>query len=89
MATFDQAAQDYFDPQDPEPRCDICDEPQYTDCGCGPGCSCTEWNGETGCHVVCEERQLDEEDDGESFLRKMENAADEAAAGVPLSERTY
>jgi hypothetical protein len=85
MDAWDRAAQQYFDPPDPEPRCDICDGTQYSDCGCEPGCSCMEWNGETGCHVVCEERaREDAADDGEEMLRQMEQAADEAAAGLPF-----
>lgn len=82
------AAQQYFDPTDPEPRCDICEEPAR--CCDNWACPGNEWNGETGNHVVCEERQKeDEEDDGEEMLRKMENAADQAAAGVPLADREY
>lgn len=58
MNQFDRAAQDYFDPRDPEPTCDICDEPWATSYE-----DADDWNGETGCHLTCEERQKDEEDD--------------------------
>lgn len=39
-----------------EPVCDICDWPAdcgVQDCHLHGG----DWNGETGCHVTCEERQ--------------------------------
>lgn len=77
-SSWDRAAQQYFDPADPKPYCDICDEPW--DIAGDP----SDWNGETGCHISCEERQVDEEDDGEEMLRRMEQAADEAAAGLPF-----
>lgn len=50
-AMWARAAQDYFDPQDPQPTCDICEEPQHFEDG--PD----DWNGETGCHLSCEEQQ--------------------------------
>ena len=55
------AAQDYFDPQDPTPTCDICEEPQHLDCD-RSDCE-DDWNGETGCHETCEERQKEDEND--------------------------
>lgn len=39
---------------EPIVTCDICDKPQ----GCPdgrPDCVLAEWNGDTGCHVACEE----------------------------------
>lgn len=54
------AERDYFDPRDPEPRCDICDEPM--DRGDDPE-PWLDWNSETGNHLTCEERQKDEEDE--------------------------
>lgn len=57
--SYATAERDYFDPRDPEPVCDICDEPQFhLD---RPEDSDSDWNGETGCHITCEERQVDEE----------------------------
>lgn len=37
-----------------------------------------------GKSITYEEDEDEEEDDGEEFLRKMEQAADEAAAGLPF-----
>jgi hypothetical protein len=54
------AARDYFDPRDPEPTCDICDQPWNHPDDFEPW---EDWNGDTGCHRTCEERQHDKEDE--------------------------
>ena len=53
------AERDYFDPRDPRPLCDICDEPM--DRGDDPE-PWLDWNGKTGNHITCEEQQVDKED---------------------------
>ena len=49
------AAQQYFDPPDPVPTCDICEEPQSMEWG-----EENDWNGETGNHETCEEREAED-----------------------------
>lgn len=68
MTSEARAAQQYFDPPDPEPTCDICEGPML--CCDDWTCPGNEWNGETGCHVTCEERQKDE-DDGRDNYKEM------------------
>jgi hypothetical protein len=58
--SYASAARHYYDPPDPEPTCDICDEPMDDPEDPEPWLN---WNGETGCHLTCEERQVDEEDE--------------------------
>jgi hypothetical protein len=78
MTMYDRAAQQYFDPPDPEPRCDRCDERAETPHKIWGEFVCEE------CYQQHLEDLAAEEDDGEEFLRKMEQAADEAAAGLPF-----
>jgi hypothetical protein len=41
-----------------EPRCDICEEPEWCGKDMCPVCS-NNWNGETGNHISCEEKNPD------------------------------
>lgn len=55
------AARDYFDPRDPDPTCDICEEKQFC-CG-DPWCSGEDWDAERGWHQLCYERAIEELED--------------------------
>lgn len=56
--SYASAAQHYYDPPDPEPICDICDERWDYTSEYGE-----DWNGESGCHFTCEEQRDEETDD--------------------------
>lgn len=45
--------------QEVEPRCDICSEPEDHEVGMIEN----DWNGETGCHLSCEARRDEPNDD--------------------------
>ena len=80
MTDLDRAAQDYFDPPDLTPTCDICNEPEWH--GQGEG---SDWNGETGCHLSCEKQRADDDYAIEAYMeRESERAMEEAAAGLPF-----
>jgi hypothetical protein len=38
--------------EEPLPTCDLCDEPQHLD---GGPWHPDDWNGDTGCHLTCEQ----------------------------------
>jgi len=67
------AAQQYFDPPDPPAYC----------IDCGGRLDDNDEHLDEDDHQRWLEEQEDE-DDGEEFLRKMEQAADEQAAGLPF-----
>lgn len=72
-------------PDDPEPMCDICGEPQHCDRADEPG-GCPahngDWNSETGCHISCEEP-----DPGDSYL--LRDSESIGGGGARDTDPTY